>query len=38
MKILTEDLLREYGFMDDPAKTTTKVKVMQEMILMFPLK
>ncbi len=28
MKILTEDLLREYGFMDDPAKSSTKVKVM----------
>jgi len=28
MKILTEDLLREYGFMDHPAKSSTKVKVM----------
>ena len=28
MKILTEDLLREYGFMNDPAKSSTKVKVM----------
>ena len=28
MKILTEDLLREYGFMDDPAKSSTKTKVM----------
>jgi hypothetical protein len=28
MKILTEDLLREYGFMDDPVKSSTKVKVM----------
>ena len=28
MKILTEDLLREYGFMDHPSKSSTKVKVM----------
>lgn len=28
MKILTEDLLREYGFMDDLAKSSTKIKVM----------
>ena len=28
MKILTEDLLREYGFMDDPVKSSTKVKIM----------
>jgi hypothetical protein len=28
MKILTEDLLREYGFMDVPAKSSIKVKVM----------
>ncbi len=28
MKILTEDLLRDYGFMDSPAKSSTKVKVM----------
>ncbi len=29
MKILTEDLLREYGFMDHPEKSSTKVKVMR---------
>lgn len=28
MKILTEDLLREYGFMDNPSKSSTRVKVM----------
>lgn len=28
MKILTEELLREYGFMDNPAKSSTKTKVM----------
>jgi hypothetical protein len=28
MKILTEDLLREYGFMDNPSKSSSKVKVM----------
>ncbi len=28
MKILTEDLLREYGFMDNPSKTSTRVKIM----------
>lgn len=30
MKILTEDLLREYGFMDNPEKSSTKVKVMTQ--------
>lgn len=28
MKLLSEDLLREYGFMDNPAKSSTKIKVM----------
>jgi hypothetical protein len=28
MKILTEDLLREYGFMDNPSKSSTRIKVM----------
>jgi hypothetical protein len=28
MKIPTEYLLREYGFMDEPAKSSTKIKVM----------
>ena len=28
MKILTEDLLREYGFMDNPSKSSTRVKIM----------
>jgi len=28
MKILTEDLLREYGFIDNPGKSSTRVKVM----------
>jgi hypothetical protein len=28
MKILTEDLLREYGFMDNPSKNSTRIKVM----------
>ncbi len=28
MKILTEDLLREYGFIDNPSKSSTKIKVM----------
>lgn len=28
MKILTEDLLREYGFMDNPSKTSSRVKIM----------
>lgn len=28
MKILTEDLLREYGFMDNPIKSSTRIKVM----------
>lgn len=28
MKLLTEHLLREYGFIDNPAKSSTKVKVM----------
>lgn len=28
MKILTEDLLREYGFMDNPTKSSIRVKVM----------
>lgn len=28
MKLLTEDLLREYGFMDNPAKSSMKMKVM----------
>jgi hypothetical protein len=28
MKILTEDLLREYGFMDEPSKSSIRVKVM----------
>jgi hypothetical protein len=28
MKILTEDLLREYGFVDNPGKSSTRVKVM----------
>jgi hypothetical protein len=28
MKILTEDLLREYGFMNNPSKSSTRIKVM----------
>jgi hypothetical protein len=28
MKILTEDLLREYRFMDNPSKSSTRIKVM----------
>lgn len=28
MKILTEDLLHEYGFMNNPNKSSTRVKVM----------
>ena len=28
MKILTEELLREYGFMDNPSKSSTRVKIM----------
>lgn len=28
MKILTEDLLREYGFIDNPAKSSIRIKVM----------
>lgn len=28
MKILTEELLREYGFMDNPSKSNTRVKIM----------
>ena len=28
MKILTEDLLREYGFMDNPSKSSTRIKIM----------
>ena len=28
MKILTEDLLREYGFMDNPSKSSTRIKTM----------
>jgi hypothetical protein len=28
MKILTENLLREYGFMDNPSKSSTRVKIM----------
>lgn len=28
MKLLTEDILREYGFMDDPTKSSIKVKIM----------
>lgn len=28
MKILTEDLLRDYGFIESPAKSSTRIKVM----------
>lgn len=28
MKILTEQLLREYGFMDNPSKSSARVKIM----------
>ncbi len=28
MKILTEDLLREYGFIDNPSKSSTRIKIM----------
>lgn len=28
MKLLTEDILREYGFIDNPLKSSTSIKVM----------
>lgn len=28
MKLLTEDLLREYGFMYNPSKSSNRVKIM----------
>lgn len=28
MKILTEDILREYGFMYNPSKSSNRVKIM----------